>query len=140
MKKFLVILLFLISFIFILPVTVLIIIIKYSSRGQNDSLIKEIEENLNTSVERKGKASESADYSKKGSKAISEEIEEKLSGRQEKIIKLIQKKGEVDMAIISSIIKNVSERTLRRDLAKLENLGLIVKLGETKGATYRLKK
>lgn len=59
-----------------------------------------------------------------------------LNNRQEKVLNLLKSKREitVDEALVD--IKDVSERTLRRDMNKLESLGISKKEGTTKGSKY----
>jgi predicted HTH transcriptional regulator len=65
---------------------------------------------------------------------FSENLE--LNDRQKKIFSLLKEKGELRVDDIMSQIGGVSERTLRRDMSKLEDLGYSKKLGSTKGAKY----
>ena len=60
--------------------------------------------------------------------------------RTEEVYRLIKEFKEVDMPILLSRIKGVTERTLRRDLAKLQTMKLIKKSGSTKSAKYVLAK
>ncbi len=62
-----------------------------------------------------------------------------LNGRQEQIYNLVKLKREVGMGEVSSLVKDVTERTLRRDLNKLEKLGLILQAGKTRDAVYKLR-
>lgn len=63
-----------------------------------------------------------------------------LNDRQEKIFEMVNHNGEVTMQLVSDHINDVSERTLRRDMNKLEKLGLIERFGKTKDSVYKLKK
>lgn len=65
-----------------------------------------------------------------------EEEDFDLNDRQEKILKLLSSKGEVTVEELMKIIKGVTERTLRRDMKRLEQLGLSEKQGSTKGSKY----
>jgi len=56
--------------------------------------------------------------------------------RTDQVYKLIKHFKEVDMAFILTKIEGVTERTLRRDLAKLQTMRLIKKSGSTKSAKY----
>jgi predicted HTH transcriptional regulator len=60
--------------------------------------------------------------------------------RTEEVYKIIKEMKEVDMAALLNKIKGVTERTLRRDLAKLQTMHLIKKSGSTKSAKYTLNK
>lgn len=62
-----------------------------------------------------------------------------LSGRQEEIYQSIKENGQLGMSDIAKRINGVSTRTLRRDMIKLENLGLVRHIGKTKDSIYKLK-
>lgn len=62
-----------------------------------------------------------------------------LNERQEKIYNFINSEVEVTMQDVESIESSVSTRTLRRDMNKLEKLGLIERVGRTKDSVYKLK-
>ncbi len=59
-----------------------------------------------------------------------------LNSRQEKILEILSSKGEITVDELMGEIKGVSERTLRRDMGKLEELGFSKKQGNTKGSKY----
>lgn len=61
-----------------------------------------------------------------------------LNERQSELLNYISIKGSTGMSEISQNFGNVSERTLRRDMDKLESLGKVVQLGRTKNSTYKL--
>jgi predicted HTH transcriptional regulator len=63
-----------------------------------------------------------------------------LNERQEKIYQLVKKQGQAQMQQLADTVEGVTTRTLRRDLTKLEKLGLIEQVGKTKDSFYRLKK
>lgn len=60
-----------------------------------------------------------------------------LNSRQQEILEIIKTLGEVDMSKLSSLFEKVTDRTLRRDLAKLVESKIIEKIGDTKGALYK---
>ncbi len=62
-----------------------------------------------------------------------------LNERQEEIYEMIRSGGELTMSDITDSISAVSTRTLRRDMNKLEKLGLIARSGKTKDSVYKLK-
>ncbi len=62
----------------------------------------------------------------------------KLNLRQKKILNLLLEVKKIEMSNLKSEFINVTERTLRRDLSKLESEGLIKKSGKTKGSSYQL--
>lgn len=57
--------------------------------------------------------------------------------RLDEVFTVIKKYKEIDMNKLLSEIKGVTERTLRRDLQKLQNMKLILKEGTTKSAKYK---
>lgn len=61
-----------------------------------------------------------------------------LNSRQREIYKQISDKGELEMNDLARQIKGVTRRTLRRDLSKLVDEGLVIKQGKTKSAKYLL--
>jgi hypothetical protein len=60
--------------------------------------------------------------------------------RTEEVYKLVKQLKEVDMGVLLTKFKGITERTLRRDLAKLQTMKLIKKTGSTKSAKYSLTK
>lgn len=70
-----------------------------------------------------------------GEPAAKKEVQ--LSSRQQEILEFISSNEEVDTTILHAKFKDVTVRTLRRDLKTLMDAGLVEKLGETKGATYK---
>lgn len=62
--------------------------------------------------------------------------EEKLNKRQREILDILSSKGEVTVDYLMENITNVTERTLRRDMKKLEEMGFSKKKGNTKGTRY----
>lgn len=63
-----------------------------------------------------------------------------LNSRQLEIFEIIKTLGEVDMSKLVSLFERVTDRTLRRDMAKLVENKIIEKIGDTKGAVYKLIK
>ena len=59
-----------------------------------------------------------------------------LNSRQLKIFDLVKFKNGTDMREINKKFKSVSQRTLRRDLDKLENMGYIKQEGKTRNSMY----
>ncbi len=66
-------------------------------------------------------------------------VDFELSDRQESIYQLIRKEGELDMKSVQDKVAGVSDRTLRRDMTKMEKLGLIKQVGKTRNSVYKLK-
>ncbi|MCA9379263.1 DeoR family transcriptional regulator [Candidatus Dojkabacteria bacterium] len=60
-----------------------------------------------------------------------------LSDRQEQIYQFIKQSGEANMPAISALVTGVTNRTLRRDMTKLEKLGLVRQVGKTRGSVYK---
>ncbi|PKN02426.1 hypothetical protein CVU76_00045 [Candidatus Dojkabacteria bacterium HGW-Dojkabacteria-1] len=63
-----------------------------------------------------------------------------LNQRQQNILKLFNKRETLLPTDIYSVAPNLSTRTLRRDMDKLVEAGLVLKDGSTKDTRYRLKK
>jgi len=61
-----------------------------------------------------------------------------LSLRQKEMLNILQLKKTVDMKVLLARITGVTERTLRRDLLKLQELGFVKKEGNTKSVKYHL--
>lgn len=61
-----------------------------------------------------------------------------LNQRQVKIIKLLKKQKITTLDIIKRRFLKVPDRTLRYDLKKLCDKGLVMKIGQTKGVYYKL--
>ncbi len=59
-----------------------------------------------------------------------------LNERQRGILELLSSKGEITVEQLMGDIKGVTERTFRRDMKKLEQLGFSKKQGNTKGSKY----
>jgi len=75
----------------------------------------------------------------KKTKLAVKSAKDKLNKRQKVILKLFEKEDKITNEMIRSVISNVSERTIRRDLTFLEERGYIEKVGKTKGSYYILK-
>lgn len=61
----------------------------------------------------------------------------KLNDRQKSILSIMQSAKKHPMKYIENKIGNTNVRTLRRDLDKLQRIGLIKKFGSTKSAFYQ---
>ncbi len=62
----------------------------------------------------------------------------KKSSRQNTILSIIKKKGEVTIKDVSEVIKNCSEKTLQRELNSLLSGGSIKRTGERRWSKYSL--
>ncbi len=56
--------------------------------------------------------------------------------RQGTILQIMRRIGPVDSKLLVKELGGINERTLRRDLVRLQELGLVAKAGSTKSATY----
>lgn len=65
--------------------------------------------------------------------------EEKILGRQEKILEILKEKGRAQVWEIQKIFPEVTKRTLRRDFENLLNQGLIERMGERNETFYQIK-
>lgn len=63
-----------------------------------------------------------------------------LNSRQSVLLKEITKKRKLNMGEVSRLLPEVSERTLRRDMDRLETIGLIKQVGKTRDSYYEIKK
>lgn len=63
-----------------------------------------------------------------------------INSRQNILLALLKQHKSLQMKEIEKRIQTVNVRTLRRDLDKLQKLGLISKTGSTKAAVYGAKK
>lgn len=63
----------------------------------------------------------------------------RLTSRQEQIYQHIKQNTEANMASISQLVSGVTNRTLRRDMTKLEKLGLVRQVGKTRDTIYRTR-
>jgi len=63
-----------------------------------------------------------------------------LNDRQKEIYDIVKREVEVGMHnLLAKLGGGVTDRTLRRDMTKLERLGLIKQVGKTKGSFYKLR-
>lgn len=80
---------------------------------------------------------------KRAKKIVDKEVKEVkklLSERQEEIVDFINRVDEMSVSDIVEKFKEVTPRTLRRDLEKLENLGFVRQIGKTKDSRYKRSK
>ncbi|MDO8231905.1 MAG: DeoR family transcriptional regulator [bacterium] len=61
-----------------------------------------------------------------------------IKDRREAIMSVIKNKGSASIKDISTLIRDVSEKTIQRELSSLVDGGLIVKRGERRWSTYSL--
>jgi len=61
-----------------------------------------------------------------------------LKDRRETILSVIKSKGKSNIKDISTLIRNVSEKTIQRELSALIDAGMVVKEGERRWSTYSL--
>ncbi len=72
------------------------------------------------------------------SQAVTESASSTYTSRQESILKIIKSKGPVYIKDISTLIREVSEKTIQRELQSLVNLGVIQKEGERRWTRYSM--
>lgn len=60
------------------------------------------------------------------------------SDRSGAILSLIKDKGSVSIKDISTVIRDVSEKTIQRELASLVSAGIVAKKGERRWSTYEM--
>lgn len=61
-----------------------------------------------------------------------------LNERQVKAVMYVKEKGSINISSFKSLVSDVSEKTLYRDLQELINKGILRELGEKKGRRYEL--
>lgn len=79
--------------------------------------------------------------SKKRPSRVSNKLSQafKLGERQNKIYDFVQSRKQTTMQVIAKEVPGVSARTLRRDMNKLVELGLIKRVGKTKDSIYMMR-
>lgn len=65
--------------------------------------------------------------------------EEKQKDRRERILRVIQNKGQVSIKDISKEVTDCSEKTIQRELVELVSKGVLKKEGERRWSTYALR-
>jgi len=68
----------------------------------------------------------------------SKQPQEKLSERQERIIKFLEERQKAQVMDLQTVLPTVTKRTIRRDLDELLITGKIVRLGEFNQVFYRV--
>jgi ATP-dependent DNA helicase RecG len=61
-----------------------------------------------------------------------------INERQIKAVMYIKEKKSINLSSFKTIVSEVSEKTLYRDLQELVNKGILKELGEKKGRKYKL--
>ena len=61
-----------------------------------------------------------------------------IKDRREAILSVIRNKGRASIKDISTLIRDVSEKTIQRELLALISLGMVLKQGERRWSTYSL--
>ena len=62
----------------------------------------------------------------------------RLNERQIKAVMYVKEKGSINLSSFKTIVPEVSEKTLYRDLQELVSKGVLKELGEKKGRRYEL--
>lgn len=65
--------------------------------------------------------------------------DKRLNSRQVRALEVLARSGTIEIASFESLFPDVSRRTLQRDLARLEDEGIVRKEGRTNRLGYRLK-
>jgi predicted HTH transcriptional regulator len=65
--------------------------------------------------------------------------EPRSSGRHQKILEILKEKGQAQVWEIKRIFPETSKRTLRRDFDYLLKQGIIERIGEKNGTSYKIK-
>ena len=64
--------------------------------------------------------------------------ERKIGTRQEKILKVLEKIGRIQVGEVNKIFPEVSKRTLRRDFHKMVENGIVQRIGEKNDTYYQI--
>ena len=100
-------------------------------KGKVESFVKESVVQLPIEGPKKVKA--------KSRKAYSKPVKESgLNSRQSDILNYIRNNSEAKMSNVSKMFAEVTPRTLRRDLGKLEQMGFVRQEGKTRDAVYKI--
>ena len=75
----------------------------------------------------------------KNDSSCCKEEKEVETPRQGKILKYLQTNKSATVPRLLTLFPNVTDRTLRRDLNKMEQQGLVIRNGSTKSVFYMLK-
>jgi methyl-accepting chemotaxis protein len=62
-----------------------------------------------------------------------------LNERQNELLSIVKEKRKMNMMELANEFKNVTQRTLRRDMEKLEALGKVQQVGRTRDSFYTIK-
>ena len=71
-------------------------------------------------------------------KVVTKPISTALNARQKDILNYIKNNSQAKMSTVSKIFSEVTPRTLRRDLGKLEQMGFLRQEGKTRDAVYKI--
>jgi DNA-binding transcriptional ArsR family regulator len=94
--------------------------------------------------------SQQVEYVEAGVSALSDESSERYDGsesassregmaqRKDRILSIMRDKGQVSIKDISDIIRDVSEKSIQRDLNDLIDSGSVVRIGERRWSTYKI--
>jgi DNA-binding transcriptional ArsR family regulator len=74
------------------------------------------------------------------SRTLRDNSKSKEGDRRKLIIDLVKSRGEITINDAVSIIRNVSEKTIQRELISLTNEGILLKKGERRWSRYSLAK
>lgn len=102
--------------------------------------LRKVEKKIRANVKKKV-----ASVEKKIEKKIAkiEKSAQKIAGandRQNNILSIIKDKRKLNMTELAQNFKEVTQRTLRRDMEKLESLGIVKQVGRTRDSHYEIVK
>lgn len=78
------------------------------------------------------------DYLTNKNNKTSIDIKKDITDRKDKIVSLIKSKGQVSIKDITNEFKDISEKTIQRDLMRLIKDGVITKKGEKRWSVYSI--
>ena len=65
-------------------------------------------------------------------------VKEKKNGRRDAILKLLKKQKKITVRDAVSVIPNVSEKTIQRELISMVKGGILIREGERRWSTYSI--
>jgi predicted HTH transcriptional regulator len=112
-------------------------LIIFLKRGES----KKIEHHSKNESDEKSRVKNSVQEHKEEKEEVPQEvpIPENLNARQKKILQEIESRGILEPSEIYELVPGVSTRTVRRDMDKLVEAGLVLQRGATKSTQYIYK-
>ncbi len=114
-----------------------LLLIIFLKRGES----KKIEHHPKNESDEKNRVKNSVQKQMEEKEEVPQEapIPENLNARQKKILQEIESRGILEPSEIYELVPGVSTRTVRRDMDKLVEAGLVIQRGATKSTQYIYK-